>query len=162
MNVSDILLFIGVLLIMLIGLAGVFLPVLPGIPLIFGGAILYGVLTEFKEITANLLLVFAGLTLLSLAIDYFANYLGVKKMGGGRAGAFGAVLGLLLGIFVGLWGILIFPFLFAVLFELMAGKKDSQALKAGTGAFLGLLFGGLVKFILGCIMIGIFIWRVVF
>jgi hypothetical protein len=162
MNVSDILLFIGVLLIMLIGLAGVFLPVLPGIPLIFGGTLLYGVLTEFEEISVNLVLVFAGITLLSLAIDYLANYFGVKKMGGGRAGAFGAVLGLILGIFVGLWGIVIFPFLFAVFFELLAGKKEIQALKAGTGAFLGLLFGGLIKFILGCIMIGIFIWRVIF
>ncbi|MGB2697721.1 MAG: DUF456 family protein, partial [Candidatus Zixiibacteriota bacterium] len=149
MNFSGVLFFTGVLLIMLIGLAGVFLPVLPGIPLIFGGALLYGFLTGFKEITVNLILVFAGLTLFSLVIDYFANYLGVKKMGGGRPGAFGAVFGLILGIFVGVWGIVIFPFLFAVLFELLAGKKETQALKAGTGAFLGLLFGGLVKFILG-------------
>ena len=162
MNVSDVLLFIGVLLIMLIGLAGVFLPVLPGIPLIFGGTLLYGALTGFEEISVNLVLAFAGLTLLSLVIDYLANYFGVKKMGGGKAGAFGAVLGLIVGIFVGLWGIVIFPFLFAVFFEILAGKKDAQALKAGTGAFLGLLFGGLTKFILGCIMIGIFIWRVVF
>ena len=162
MNLSEAIFFVGVLVVMLIGLAGVFLPVLPGIPLIFGGALLYGALTGFKEITVNLILVFGGLTLLSFAVDYLANYLGVKKMGGGRPGAFGAVLGLIIGIFAGLWGILIFPFLFAVLFELLAGKKESQALKAGTGAFLGLLFGGLAKFILGCMMIGIFIWRVVF
>ncbi len=162
MNFSEALIFIAVLLIMLIGLTGIFLPILPGVPLILGGAILYGILTGFKEITVNLILVFTGLTVFSLVIDYLANYLGVKKMGGGKAGAMGAILGLILGIFVGVWGIVIFPFLFAVFFELLAGKKETQALKAGTGAFLGFLFGGLVKFILGCIMIGIFIWRVVF
>lgn len=162
MNFSEVLLFIGALLVMLIGLAGVFLPIIPGVPLIFGGTLLYGVLTGFKEITVNLILVFAGLTAFSFIIDYLANYLGVKKMGGGRAGAIGAIFGLIIGIFVGVIGIVIFPFLFAVLFELLAGKKKIQALRAGTGAFLGLLFGGLAKFILGCIMIGIFIWRVIF
>jgi len=162
MSFLEILIFICILIIMLIGLAGVFLPILPGIPLIFAGALLYGILTGFKEITPNLILIFAGLTVLSLILDYLANYFGVKKMGGGRAGATGAMIGLILGIFFGLAGIIIFPFLFAVLFELITGKKEIQALRAGTGAFLGLLFGGLIKFILGCIMIGIFIWRVLF
>jgi uncharacterized protein YqgC (DUF456 family) len=162
MSFLEILIFICMLMIMLIGLAGVFLPILPGIPLIFAGALLYGILTGFKEITPNLILIFAGLTVLGFLVDYLANYFGVKKMGGGKAGAAGAVIGLILGIFSGLAGIIILPFLFAVLFELLAGKKETQALRAGSGAFLGLLFGGLTKFVLGCMMIGIFIWRVLF
>ncbi len=162
MSFSEILIFIGILIIMLVGLTGVFLPIIPGVPLIFGGALLYGVLSGFKKITVNLIFIFAGLTVFSFIIDYLANYLGVKKMGGGGTGAIGAVIGLIIGIFFGLVGIVILPFLFAVLFELIAGKKGIPALKAGSGAFLGLLFGGLIKFILGCTMIGIFVWRVLF
>ncbi len=147
---------------MVVGLAGVILPVLPGIPLIFGGAVLYGVLTRFEDITLKLLIVFAGLTVFGLVVDYIANFLSVKKMGGGRAGAIGAVIGLIIGIFIGLVWIIILPFVLAVVFELIAGKREGQALKAGTGAFLGLLFGGLTRFIIGCVMIGIFVWRVLF
>ena len=162
MSFLEILLFICVLIIMVVGLAGVILPVLPGIPLIFGGVVLYGVLTGFEDITLNLLLIFAGLTVFGLVADYLANYFSVKKMGGGRAGAIGAVIGLIIGIFIGLVWIILLPFVFAVVFELIAGKREGQALKAGTGAFLGLLFGGLTRFIIGCVMIGIFIWRVLF
>lgn len=160
MNFLEILIFIGVLIIMIVGLAGVILPVLPGIPLIFGGVVLYGVLSGFEKISFNLILIFAGLTIFSLIVDYLANFLAVKKMGGGKAGAFGAVIGLFIGIFIGLVAIILLPFLFAVIFELIAGKRKNQALKAGTGAFLGLLFGGLLRFIIGCVMIGVFVWSV--
>jgi hypothetical protein len=162
MSLLEILQFIAALIVMLVGLAGVILPVLPGIPLIFGAAALYGILTGFKGISFNLLLIFAGLTAFGLVVDFFANYFGVKKMGGRRAGAIGAVIGLIIGIFIGLIWIIVLPFLFAVLLELIAGKPGIQALKAGTGVFIGLLFGGLLRFILGCVMIGIFVWSVLF
>jgi uncharacterized protein YqgC (DUF456 family) len=160
MSVLEILIFIVALIIMVVGLAGVILPILPGIPLIFGGVVLYGILTGFEEITFELMLIFVGLTIFGLIVDYLANYFGVKKMGGGRAGAIGAVLGLIIGIFVHWVAIILLPFLFAVVFELIVGKRGRQALKAGTGAFLGLLFGGLLRFIIGCVMIGIFVWSV--
>jgi uncharacterized protein YqgC (DUF456 family) len=163
MSFMEILIFIGALIIMIMGLAGVILPVLPGIPLIFGAAVLYGILTGFEEITLSLILIFAGLTVFGLLVDYLANYFSVKKMGGGRAGAIGAVIGLFIGIFfVGLIGIILLPFVFAVMFELIAGKKKGQALKAGLGSLIGLLFGGILRFSIGCAMIGIFVWIVLF
>lgn len=160
MSFLEIMIFISALIIMVVGLGGVILPILPGVPLIFAAAALYGILTGFEEISFNLLLIFTGLTVISLVFDYFANYFSVKKMGGGTAGAFGAVIGLLVGIFVHWSAIIIFPFLFAVVFELIAGRRGGKALRAGTGAFVGLLFGGLFRFIIGCVMIGIFIWKV--
>ncbi len=162
MGLTNILIFILALIIMLIGLAGVFIPVLPGVPIIFAGAAIYGILTGFQKIGFELLLVFAAMTALALIIDYFSNYLAVKKMGGSNIGAIGAVLGLIIGIFLH-WSVIIFlPFVLAVVFELIAGRKGSQALKAGTGAFIGIIFGGLFRFIIGCTMIGIFIWIVWF
>ncbi|KPK64458.1 hypothetical protein AMJ83_01725 [candidate division WOR_3 bacterium SM23_42] len=158
----EILLFVIVLIIMIIGLAGVILPVLPGIPLIFGAAVLYGILTGFKEIDLHLILIFAGLTVFGLVVDYLANYFSVKKMGGGRAGAIGAVIGLMIGIWFGLVWIVVLPFVLAVAFELIVGREARQALTAGFGSFVGLLFGGLIRFIIGCVMIGIFVWTVLF
>jgi uncharacterized protein YqgC (DUF456 family) len=158
----EILLFVVVLIIMIVGLAGVILPVLPGIPLIFGAAVLYGILTGFEEISLHLILIFAGLTVFGLLIDYLANYFSVRKMGGGRAGAIGAVIGLMIGIWFGVVWIIILPFMLAVVFELVAGKQTRQALTAGFGAFVGLLFGGLTRFVVGCVMTGLFVWAVLF
>lgn len=162
MSFWEIVLFIVALAIMLVGLAGVILPVLPGIPVIFAGILFYAIVTGFAEITFELILIFAGLAACGLLVDYFSQYFSVKKMGGGRAGAIGAVIGLIVGIFLGWVWIIILPFVFAVVFELIAGRRETQALKAGTGAFLGLLFGGLLRFIIGCVMIGLFVWKVLF
>ncbi|UCG31001.1 MAG: DUF456 family protein [candidate division WOR-3 bacterium] len=162
MNILEITLFVIALLVMIIGLAGVILPVLPGIPLIFGAAVLYGILTGFEQIDIYLILVFAGLTAFGLIVDYLANYFSVKKMGGGRAGAVGAVIGLMVGIFFGLVWIIVLPFVFAVTLELIAGREAHQALRSGIGSFVGLLFGGLTRFIIGSVMVGIFVWKVLF
>jgi uncharacterized protein YqgC (DUF456 family) len=162
MTFTEILLFVIVLIIMIIGLAGVILPVLPGIPLIFGAAVLYAILTGFEEVNLYFILIFAGFTIIGLVIDYLANYMSVRRMGGGKAGAIGAVIGLLIGIWFGVLWIIILPFLLAVSFELIAGKEARQALTAGFGAFVGLLFGGLTRFIIGCVMIGIFVKAVLF
>jgi len=162
MTFLEVLLFVVVLIVMIIGLAGVILPVLPGIPLIFGAAVLYGILTRFEQINLQLILIFAGMTVIGLVIDYLASYFSVRKMGGGRAGAIGAVIGLMVGIWFGLIWIIILPFLLAVAFELIAGKQGKQAITSGFGAFVGLLFGGLTRFIIGCVMIGIFVWAVIF
>jgi len=162
MTFLEIVLFVIVLLVMIIGLAGVILPVLPGIPLIFAAAAVYGIFTRFQEISLGIILIFAGLTIIGLVIDYLANYFSVKKMGGGRAGAIGAVIGLMVGIFVGLVWIIVLPFVLAVAFELIAGREAHQAFKSGIGSFVGLFFGGLTRFTIGCVMIGIFVWKVLF
>lgn len=158
----ELVLFIVALVVMIIGLAGVILPVLPGIPLIFAAAALYGILTGFAGISLNMILILAGLTVFGLVVDYLANYFSVRRMGGGRAGAIGAVIGLMIGIWFGLVWIVLLPFMLAVVFELLAGKEGRRALQAGLGAMVGLLFGGLLRFILGCVMIGLFVWTVLF
>jgi len=162
MSVPEVIFFAVALLVMIIGLAGVILPILPGIPLIFGATVLYAILTRFESIDVYLILVFAGFTVFGLIVDYLANYFSVKKMGGSKAGAFGAVIGLMAGIFLGVVWIIVLPFVLAVTFELIAGRESNQALRSGLGSLVGLLFGGLTRFIIGCVMIGIFVWKVLF
>lgn len=162
MTPNEVLLFVVALAIMIVGLAGVILPVLPGIPLIFAAAALYGIVTGFSGIGLNMILFLAGLTVFGLIVDYLANYFSVREMGGGRAGAVGAVIGLMVGVWLGLAWIVILPFVLAVAFELLAGKEGRSAFKAGLGAMVGLLFGGLLRFVIGCVMIGLFVWAVLF
>jgi uncharacterized protein YqgC (DUF456 family) len=163
MDVWTIILFIGTLLIMLVGLAGVILPVIPGIPLIWVCAFVYGLATGFEEINWNILGILAVLTGFTIVLDYVANLYGAKKMGATGWGILGALFGMLVGLFTaGLIGLLVGSFAGAVLGELLAGKTGSRALKAGIGTFLGFLGGTLIKLILGCMMIGIFLWKVLF
>lgn len=162
MSALYILAFIFALIICLVGLAGVILPVLPGTPIIFVGILFFSAVTGFKIVTGQFLLIYAGLTAFSLIVDYLANYYGVKKMGGRTVGAIGAVIGLIIGLFIHWTAVIILPFLFAVVIELIAGTRGDKALKAGTGAWIGLIFGGLLRFIIGCVMIGLFVWQVLF
>jgi uncharacterized protein YqgC (DUF456 family) len=164
MNAGMIAAFVLTMLIMLLGLAGTILPVVPGLPIMWAGALIYALLTGFEEIGWTYLIIFGLLTVAVQALDYVANLYGAKKMGASGWGILGAFLGMVVGLFTGgLVGLLLGPFVGAVLGEIMIGKKTtSQALKAGAGTFLGFLGGTLVKFAVGCAMLGVFLWSVLF
>ncbi|MGB7062372.1 MAG: DUF456 domain-containing protein [Candidatus Zixiibacteriota bacterium] len=163
MNLGIIGLFVLALVIMLVGLAGTVLPMLPGLPIMWVGAFIYAFLTGFEQIGWDFLGVFAVLVAVTSLLDYVANLYGAKKMGASGWGLTGAFLGMLIGLFTGgLIGLLLGSFVGAILGELLGGRKGSQAFKAGVGTFLGFLGGTLIKFVVGCAMIGVFIWQVLF
>ncbi|MBD3168052.1 MAG: DUF456 family protein [candidate division Zixibacteria bacterium] len=161
----DIIYFIIALIIMIVGLAGVILPVLPGIPLMFGAAFLFALLTGFDYIGWDTLLIYGILTAFALLIDWLASVFGVKKMGGTNAGMIGAFIGMIVGLLIpgpGIFAFLIFSFLGAFFFELLFNRDAQIALRAGLGSFLGFLAGGILKFAIGMVIIGNFIWRILF
>jgi uncharacterized protein YqgC (DUF456 family) len=163
MNLGMIGLFILTMIIMLFGLAGTILPMIPGLPIMWAGAFLYALLTGFEKIGWTYLGIFALLTAITTLLDYVANLYGAKKMGATRWGLAGAFLGMLVGLFAGgLIGILLGSFIGAILGELLAGRKGTEALMAGVGTFLGFLGGTLLKFVIGCVMIGTFLWQILF
>jgi len=165
MNWLEILYFVLVLIISMVGLAGVFLPVIPGILVIFLSVLLYAILTGFETISVNLIIIYGVLTGLTYLLDYLAAVFGVKKMGGSFAGMAGAFVGLIIGLIfpvLGIFTFLIGSFLGAFVFEMAVKKESRIALKAGLGSFIGFLIGGVLKFAVGVGMIGIFIWIVLF
>lgn len=134
-----------VLLVMATGLAGSVLPGVPSTPLVLVAAV--GHRLYFGETgPGNLtLIILALLTAFSLVLDFLASMVGAKKLGATGRGLFGAMTGGVIGIFFGLPGILLGPFLGAMLFELIGGRDLRNSARAGLGAFIGLLAGAVAK-----------------
>ena len=154
------LLVIGFIL-MLVGILGSFLPVLPGPPISWIGLLL---LYLTKAVPDNWW--FLGITLFFAlfitTMDYIIPAMGTKKFGGSKAGMVGTVIGLLVAIFfpiLGPLGIIIWPFVGALVGELSNKADQKTALKAAFGSFLGFLTGTFMKFLITVIYAGLFIWK---
>jgi hypothetical protein len=158
---QQVLLYILAGALMIIGLLGVILPALPGLPLVFGGMLLAAWVDGFERIGVWTLVILGVLTLLSLLIDIVATAMGAKRVGASRSAIVGAMLGTVVGLFFGLVGVFIAPFIGAVLGELLHRRKLERsdvghAAKVGLGTWLGIMFGVLSKLALGFAMLGLF------
>jgi len=151
------------LLVMLVGIVGAFLPLIPSAPLIFLSALLYAFLTKFENITGSIILILLIIAVVSQLLDYLAGVYGAKKFGASKWGMLGALLGGITGIiFGGFLGLIIGPFFGAILFEIILGKKMfKESVKIGLGTLLGMLCGSLGKFIFAIMMVAIFIWSII-
>lgn len=152
---TTILWIIAVLLI-LIGLAGVLLPALPGVPLIFFGILLAAWIDDFQRISGLMIIVMALLAVSAVLIDYVASTVSAQRAGASRQGVIGAFLGTVLGIIVGLWGLLFMPLIGAVMGEFMAHRDIFRAGKIGMATWVGLFIAAVVKLAIAFTMIGIF------
>ncbi len=155
---GTILLIILCSILMLVGLVGVVLPLLPGVPLAWLGLFIYALGTGFGKISVTTTVVFFILTLIILSLDFAAPMLGAKKYKASKFGIIGVFIGFTVGIILfGFWGIIFGPLIGALLGELAARKKPGQAFKSALGAFVGFIVGTLFKIIFVLIMIGFFI-----
>lgn len=137
----------------LIGIGGIFIPVVPGIPLIFIAILAYGWYEGFQHISAYYIAFMAALTVLALLVDYFSATLGAKYFGSSKYGIYGALLGTLLGIVIfAPVGIFLGPFLGALIGEMLAGKDINIAAKTSLGTIIGLFSGIAFNLILGLVM----------
>ena len=143
-------------ILILVGIAGVILPALPGLPLVFIGMLLAAWAGDFQQIGWVTLVVLGLLTLLSVAVDFFATLVGAKRVGASKKALWGAVLGTFVGIFFGPIGLFAGPFVGALLGELWHGKEIGQATKVGLGTWLGIVLGIVLKLGLAFAMLGLF------
>ncbi|AQS59382.1 DUF456 domain-containing protein [Desulforamulus ferrireducens] len=136
------------------GMAGIFLPILPGAPLIVLGMVAYGLIEGFTNLTWQFFLGQLILMAFVFGIDYLAGMWGVRRYGGSNTAVWGSVIGALVGLFIlGPLGIILGPFLGAVGGELIAKGNLQLAVRAGMGTLLGFLGGALLKLILQILMI---------
>lgn len=139
-----------------IGIAGTLLPVLPGLPLVFGGMLLAAWIDDFQRIGYVTLAILAVITVLSILVDLLAGALGAKKFGASRAAVIGAAVGTFIGLFLGIPGLILGPFLGALAGELSARRDMMTAGKVAVGTWLGMLIAVVVKLSLAFAMLGIF------
>ena len=144
--VFDIILIALGVICLIIGIVGSIIPALPGPPLSYAGIILLH-LTDRVQFTTTQLVVWFVLVLLTVVADYVLPVLGVKKWNGTKCGNIGCIIGAIAGMFIlPPWGIILGPFVGAVLGELLFAKKNApEALKAGFGAFMGFILGTVFK-----------------
>ncbi|NLL52177.1 MAG: DUF456 domain-containing protein [Peptococcaceae bacterium] len=149
------------IILFIIGLIGTVLPVLPGPILIFAGMLIYGLMTDFVSLNIFFFVLQGLILLLIFAVDYIASMLGTRHFGGTKQAGWGAIAGAIIGvIFLGPLGILIGPFLGAVLVELLQKNSLSKACRAGLGTLLGILGGTAVKLGVEVLMIAYFLFQV--
>jgi hypothetical protein len=141
-----------------IGVAGTVLPVVPGAILVFGGIALAAWIDDFARIPVWLLLLLAVLTAMAWVVDYLAAAAGAKRAGASKLAIIGAAIGTLAGIFSGLWGLLFMPLAGAAIGEYVAQRDLRRAGKVGLATWIGLLLGTAVKVALVFAMVGIFVF----
>jgi len=146
-------------LLVIAGLVGTIVPALPGIPMMLGGFILAAWSTGFEPVGWGTLGVLGALTLLSVIIDLLAAAFGAKRLGASPRAFFGATLGAIIGMFFGLPGIILGPFVGAVVAELAEGRGAHQAGRSGYGVWIGIVLGTAAKLTIAFVMLGIFVLK---
>lgn len=143
-------------LLMVGGLAGTVLPMLPGIPMLFGGIWLAAAVDGYRHLGTGWLLVIGALGVLGVAVDFVAGTLGARRVGASPRALWGATIGTVLGMFLGIPGLVLGPFVGALLGELSAGTSVLRSAHVGVGTWIGLLAGTLVKLVISFLMLGLF------
>jgi uncharacterized protein len=139
------------------GLIGAIVPVLPGIPLIFGGVWLIAGVDDYRHISLWWLLGIGVVGAVGLTLDLLAGALGAKRVGASPRAVWGALLGTVVGLFLGLPGLLFGPFVGAMIGELAAGNSVLRSTQVGMSAWAGLIFGTLVKLVSSVTMVALFV-----
>ena len=141
----DTLLSILAVLFGVVGCVGCIVPVLPGVMLAYAGYLsLY--FCSYSTISLAWLVVFGVLTLAVSLLDYLLPSYMTRKFGGTKAGERGAMAGVIAGMFFGPIGIIVAPFIGAVVAELIYDSSDKErAFKSGFGSFLSFFVGTGIK-----------------
>lgn len=133
---------------LLLALAGIIIPGLPGIQLLWVIIAVDYWLLGYLDLSWGAMLLLTLVAVATVIGDYVATFVGVKKRGGSTLGAIGSVVGLLLGLALfQLPGMLIGCFLGALAGELLRGKEIHKAGYIAFGALLGYAASGAVQFI---------------
>ena len=153
----DIVLVISASFLMVLGIIGSFLPILPG-PLTSWFGLLIFHMTNAVPMNWTFLTVTFIIAVGIWILDYIIPAIGTKRFGGSKYGIIGTSVGLVVGIIAPIpGGIVIGPFCGALIGELTNGATLDKALKAAFGSFLGFITSTFIKFVITLIFLGFFI-----
>ena len=147
-------------LLMLAGLVGAVVPFIPGTPLIFAGALIYAIATDFAPVGAGRLAILAVLAVAGWAVEHVAGALGARRAGGSRAAVIGAILGTLVGLAFAPLGLLLGPIAGAIAGEMFTGRDPAGSVRTGLGTAVGVVVGVAAHFAVALTMVALFTWWV--
>ena len=142
----DVLIYVLSFLLLVGGIAGCVLPILPGAPLGYAGLLLLH-FTGRADFSTTQLMTWLIIVVFLQVVDFITPLLGSKYTGGTSFGNRGCVAGTLIGMFFLPWGIIVGPFIGAVAGEMLGGSDLPHAIRAGVGSLIGFLVGTLLKVI---------------
>jgi uncharacterized protein YqgC (DUF456 family) len=145
------------MLLIALGVAGTFVPGIPGPIAVFAGMFLAAWIDRFSRVGWIALIVLAALTAAALAIDITASLIGARRVGASRPALVGATIGTVIGLFFGFVGILIAPFIGAVIGELTSRPHLPSAVRVGVGTWIGLAVGAFAKILIVLAMLAVFL-----
>lgn len=151
------LLWILCVVLILLGLAGTVLPMLPGTVLVWGGIVLGAWIDDFARVGTVTVVVVSVLAVLAWGLDYVAGLMGAQKVGASRQALLGAAVGTVVGLFMGLVGVLFMPLVGAAVGEYLARRDQARAVKVGLATWVGIMVGLIAKVVLAFVMVGLFV-----
>jgi uncharacterized protein YqgC (DUF456 family) len=154
--------WILVILVVVAGLVGTVVPALPGPPLVFAGLLLGAWIDGFEVVGWGTIATLGVIALVAWIVDFWASAAGARYLGATSRAFWGATIGAIVGMFFGLPGLLLGPFLGAVIGELSGGNGLVRSGRAGLGAWLGLVVATALKLALCFLMIGLFLFQLGF
>jgi uncharacterized protein YqgC (DUF456 family) len=146
----------GALIFMLMGLVGVIVPAIPGMPLMMLAAGLYTVFIRTLPAWANITLLLIGIV--SILIDHFSGVLGAKFAGANSRSMLVGIAGMFIGLIVfGLLGAVIGLFIGTLASELMLKQTSRKAVKVAGVGVISVFLGMVINLILGITFLTIFL-----
>jgi uncharacterized protein YqgC (DUF456 family) len=155
-------------LVMLLGIAGTIIPIMPGATLILGAALVHRfVLARDNSIGWKAIAVLIVLYGVSIAVDFASSAMGAKRFGASRLAMIGSVIGAFVGIFLGPFGIILGPLGGALIGEVLAQRSQQnvgKTIKVGYGTFVGTIVGIIGRMSVAVLMVATFVvattvWR---
>ena len=146
----EIFILISVVILLLLGVLGSIIPILPGPLLSYIALLLYHFFINSLNVS-YLIWIAIAVALISI-LDYILQIYAVKQAGGGKYAIRGSVLGMLLGLFLlPPFGILVGAFIGAYIGARI--EMDKNAVKIAFGALWGFILGTILKLCLSVYII---------
>ena len=134
----------------IVGLIGAFLPVMPGLPFSYVGLLILQLV--HSPFTTTFMIVWAAIVLTLMFLDNAIPAWGTKKFGGSKMGITGSIIGMIAGLFFPPLGFIFGPLIGAFIGELIAGNKTDKAFKSALGSFIGFMAATGLKVIAAGVM----------
>lgn len=152
-NLIDVVLWISAFALIVVGFAGTIVPALPGLPMIAAASWLIAIVDDYQRIGGWTIAWLAFLAVVGTLVDSVAQTAGAQKAGATKGGIIGSLIGSLLGMFFGLAGIFLFPFIGAVIGELIVMRDVKFAGRVGVATWIGIIAGTALKISLAFTMV---------